>query len=134
MASFPRVLFTPVSFTGIKDSNVDPTDVSFKGGFFSCPDEAMDHRYRRKRLLEGGQRMRKGTDQRRSAIRAGPAGSDNAQYVTRGVPAGPAVGVRADVLCRPSAAVPCPGAVEGGPTPPAVCGNRVLFPYGERRL
>jgi hypothetical protein len=58
--------------------------VSLKGGFFYCPDEAMDHRDRGHLVLEGGQRTRKVIDQRRSAIRPGPAGSDNGAYVAHG--------------------------------------------------
>ena len=57
--------------------------VSFKGGFFYCPDEAIDHRDRGQIMLACGQIMRKVTDQRRSAIRTGPAGSDKAAYVNQ---------------------------------------------------
>jgi hypothetical protein len=42
------------------------------GGFFYCPDEAIDHRDRRQIMLECGQIIRKITDQRRSAIRTDP--------------------------------------------------------------
>ena len=41
----------------------------------------MDHRDRGQIMLECGQLMRKVTDQRCSAIRTGPAGSDNAHSV-----------------------------------------------------
>jgi hypothetical protein len=61
--------------------------VSKKGGFFYCPDEVIDHRDRGQIMLECGQIIRKVTDQRRSAIRTGPSGSDNAAYVTHGATA-----------------------------------------------
>jgi hypothetical protein len=57
--------------------------VSFNGGFFYCPDEVIDHRDRGQIMLECGQIIRKVTDQRRSAIRTGPSGSDNAHYVNQ---------------------------------------------------
>jgi hypothetical protein len=60
-----------------RDSNVDPAEVSKNGGFFSCPEEAISQRDRGQRMLEGGPIRRKVTDQRRSVLRAGPAGSDN---------------------------------------------------------
>src|SRR5215475_10603340 len=56
--------------------------VAFNGGFFSCPDEAISHRARGQILLAWGQITRKVTDQRYSARRTGPAGSDKARYVT----------------------------------------------------
>src|SRR5215510_8183244 len=56
-----------------KESNVDPAEVSKKGGFFYCPDEVIDHRDRGQIRLECGQIIQKVTDQRRSAIRTGPA-------------------------------------------------------------
>ncbi len=55
------------------------------GGFFYCPNEAIDHRDRGQIMLECGQIIRKVTDQRRSAIRTGPAGSDKPEYVTEGL-------------------------------------------------
>ena len=57
--------------------------VSFNGGFFYRPDEAIYHSDRGQRMLECGQIIRKVTDQRRSVIRTGPAGSDKARYVTQ---------------------------------------------------
>jgi hypothetical protein len=59
--------------------------VAKKESFFSYPDEAMDHRDRGQRMLECEQIMLKVTDQSRSALRAGPAGSDNGKYGARGV-------------------------------------------------
>ena len=56
--------------------------VSFNGGFFYCPDEAIDHRDRGQRMLACGQIIRKVTAQRHSAIRTGPSGSDKAHSVT----------------------------------------------------
>jgi hypothetical protein len=55
--------------------------VSKKGGFFYCPDEVIDHRDRGQIMLECGQIIRKVTDQRRSALRTGPSGSDKGVYV-----------------------------------------------------
>jgi len=42
-------------------------------------------------MLECGKIIRKVTDQRRSARRTGPTGSDNGHYVTVGIRAGPAL-------------------------------------------
>src|SRR5262249_22626514 len=81
-----------------------PAEVSQNGGFFYCPDEVIDHRDRGQRMLECGQIMRKVTDQRRSAIRTGPSGSDKALYVNQTgdifiVPSGCTTGMR---ICCPS--------------------------------
>jgi hypothetical protein len=57
------------------------SSVSKTGGFFYCPDEAMYHRDSGPIMLECGQIIRKVTNQRRSAIRAGPTGSDKADSV-----------------------------------------------------
>src|SRR5262249_42121022 len=58
------------------------------GGFFYCPDEVIDLRDRGQIMLEGGQIMRKVTDQRRRTIRTGPAGSDKPLYVNLNTAAG----------------------------------------------
>jgi hypothetical protein len=77
---------TLVYFTDFtKDSNIDPAEVSQKGGFFYCPDEVIDHKDRGQIMLECEQLMLKVTAQRRSAIRTGPAGSDNGHYVAHGL-------------------------------------------------
>ena len=59
--------------------------VSKKGGLFYCPHEAIDLRDRGQRMLEWSQITLKVTDQRRSAIRAGPAESDKAHYGAHGL-------------------------------------------------
>src|SRR5262249_54275821 len=69
----------------IQENKVCKTScVSKNGGFFYCPDEAMYHRDRGHKIQEYGQVILKVTDQRRSAVRTGPSGSDNAVYVTDG--------------------------------------------------
>src|SRR5262249_14492206 len=56
---------------------------SQKREFFYCPDEAIYPRDRGQIILEWGQIIRKVTDQRRSAITTGPAGSDKPLYVNK---------------------------------------------------
>jgi len=58
------------------------------GGFFYCPDEAIDPRDRGQIMLECGQIIRKVTNQRRSAIRTGPSASDKPVYENFRVVAG----------------------------------------------
>src|SRR5262249_18254382 len=54
------------------DSHMRPHPfVSLNGGFFSCPDEVIDHRDRGQSMREEGPRMRKVADQRRA-----PSGQD----------------------------------------------------------
>ena len=90
MLKFPQLLCLPRRHVGQQISALGgwPT---VSGGFFYCPDEPIDHRDRRQKMLECGQIIRKVTDQRRSAIRAGPTGSDKAAYVNVGIRAGTAL-------------------------------------------
>ena len=64
---------------------VEKGAVTKNGGFFYYPDEAMYHRDRGHIILECGQITLKVIDQRRSAIRTGPSGSDNPAYVAHGL-------------------------------------------------
>jgi acetyl-CoA carboxylase carboxyltransferase component len=84
-----RTAFSCASFSsffafkeGMSDTQISAvlSSPTVTGGFFYCPDEAIDHRDRGQIMLEGGQIIRKITDQRRSAIRTGPSRSDKASY------------------------------------------------------